>query len=111
MAAAPAFRDSFTHWRLLGPVADLPFPRWLKGWADVSFVTWILLLIRAAIVVVRRMRSGGLRIKRKTDVRPTFLQFRYKVRTELLRVENWRTIWTGGVVSIVTATLTLLLSK
>src|SRR5690606_17413885 len=46
VAAAPAFRDSFTHWRLLGPVADLPFPRWLKGWADVSFVTWILLLIR-----------------------------------------------------------------
>src|SRR5690606_18090291 len=57
------------------------------------------------------MRSGGLRIQRKTDVRLTFLQFRYKVRTELLRVENRRTIWTGVVVSIVTATITLLLSK
>jgi len=88
-----------------------PAPAWFVEITPVIFISWPFAIAIATGIQILRSKSGGLRIRPNIEAHLSLLALIYRLRTEGLRVENWRQIGTGIIIAIISALATYLLAN
>lgn len=94
------------------PAAVVPAPpKWVDPVLTAAVYSYPLALLVSGFILYVRFASGGLRLKREIVNPSSFLSVLYKVRTEGLRVENWRQLVIGIMMGVLITVLTIWFKK
>lgn len=96
----PILRESFENRpQQPGESHPTPIPPWLHDTMSVSVIIWPFTILVGLALFALRTYCGGLRVKRASVSKLSLFMIIYRLRSELLRVDNWRTIMTGVVIA------------
>jgi hypothetical protein len=88
-----------------------PIPHWADEYLRIIIYFWPAALVFAVTIAYTRIRSGGLRIRRNTEIQLSWLAFLYRLRSEGLRIDNWRPIFIGAISAAISALVTVWFSR
>jgi len=108
--AQVAIQDEEYRHYLFGPFdaarVEPHLPAWYEGVGPTARLLYLLSFLAALAIGYVRLKSGGLRVWPNALTKISFLGILYRLRTEGLRLENWRQIATGVIIGVLIAVMT-----